>query len=73
MLVFTIWWQIGHFVGQSFFWVKGKRGVMSRMNDAMIIGTDEYAQRHGTPDGIAPRLPGVTTRTAATTLAEGKS
>jgi methane/ammonia monooxygenase subunit A len=67
MLMFTIWWQIGHFVGQAFFWVKGRRGVMSRMNDVMIVGTDEFAQRHGTPDGIAPGHR-VTTKTAATSL-----
>jgi methane/ammonia monooxygenase subunit A len=72
MLVFTIWWQIGHFVGQSFFWVKGKRGVMSRKNDVMVIGSDEYAKRHGTPDGVAPRLPGAPMGAGAT-LAEGKS
>ena len=60
-------WQIGHFVGQSFFWVKGRRGVMSRKNDTMIVGTDEFAARHGTPDGVAPRLSG------GATLAEGKS
>jgi hypothetical protein len=65
--MFTIWWQIGHFVGQAFFWVKGRRGVMSRMNDVMIVGTDEFALRHGTPDGIAPGHR-VTTKTAATSL-----
>lgn len=73
MLVFTIWWQIGHFVGQAFFWVRGKRGVMSRKNDIMIVGTDEYAKRHGTPEGVAPRLPGAPIGVTGATLAEGKS
>jgi hypothetical protein len=40
---------------------------MSRKNDIMIVGTDEFAARHGTPDGVAPKL------TSARTLAEGKS
>jgi hypothetical protein len=57
--MFTIWWQVGHFVGQSFFWVKGKRGVRHRANDIMIVGTDEYALRHGTLPGVpAPVLEG---------------
>jgi hypothetical protein len=43
---------------------------MSRMNDTMIVGTDAFAARHGTPDGVAPRLSGVT---SGATLAEGKS
>src|ERR1051325_11210426 len=67
MLMFTIWWQVGHFVGQSFFWVKGRRCVMSRKNDTMIIGTDEYANRHGWLPGVTP-IPQVGTSTA-----EGKS
>jgi methane/ammonia monooxygenase subunit A len=73
MLMFTIWWQIGHFVGQSYFWVRGKRGVRSRMNDTMIVGTDEYARRHGTPNGIAPGSSVGTIGSTGTTFAEGKS
>jgi hypothetical protein len=33
----------------------------------MVIGSDAYAQRHGTPDGIAPGAR-VAARTVATTI-----
>jgi methane/ammonia monooxygenase subunit A len=65
MLIYTIWWQMGHFFGTAYFWVKGKRGKLTRTNDVMIVGTDEFAVTHGAiPNAGLP---------LGITMAEGKS
>jgi len=56
---------MGHFFGTAYFWVKGKRGVMTRTNDIMIVGTDQFAVTHGA-------IPNAGLPVGTTLLAEGK-
>jgi hypothetical protein len=57
---------MGHFFGTAYFWVKGKRGKLTRTNDVMIVGTDEFAVTHGA-------IPNAGLPAGTTLLAEGKA